>query len=51
MRLNNGDRVNIFNGMDGEWESNIDLSKGFILICKKIKAHKPIVMDHLYTLH
>ena len=41
LRLNSGDRVNIFNGINGEWESIIDISNDFILVCKrKIKEQK-----------
>ncbi len=41
MRLNNGDKVNVFNGFDGEWETVVDNLKDFALICKKkIKNQK-----------
>ena len=35
LRLNNGDKVNVFNGFDGEWETVVDNLKDFALICKK----------------
>ena len=38
LRLTRGNRVNVFNGIDGEWESYIDNSAEYNLVCiKKIR--------------
>ena len=35
LRMINGDKVNVFNGRDGEWETILDYEKRIKLVCKK----------------
>ena len=48
LRLNNGDFVKIFNGLDGEWKASFKKEKNYLHCIKKIKSQKKELGPTLY---